>query len=208
MTPTVTKRGACILAWSAVILIPLTIWLGLGLPWHERIGQQDTEISIHEDQILRYRRLLVSVPRLRAELDQERSNEDVKAFYYDAETPALAGAELQRELQDMVRSAGARLINTQFLPAGAEERPPRVRIRTQLQGDTAALLDVLFQIEQARPFLFVDQMSVRSTSRGATAAQRNTRTRSRARRTPSRSKPPGQLTIRLDIFGYALGGTK
>ena len=143
MTAVRSKRGTCILVWVATLLIPASLILGVGWPWMERVSELDREISSHEDQILRYRRLLATLPRLRSELDQERSNEDLKAFYYDAQTPALAGAQLQRELQDMVRGAGARLVNTQFLPAGSEEQPPRVQVRTQLQGKTPALLDVL-----------------------------------------------------------------
>jgi general secretion pathway protein M len=199
-----TKRRqlACILAWSAAILLPVAVLSGIGIPWWQRVVELDTQIASREDQIVRYRRLLASLPQLRAELERERSNEEFKAFYYEAETPALAGAQLQRELQDIIRDAGARLINAQFLPGGADEQPPRVRIRTQLQGETDALLDVLFAIEQARPFLFVDQMSVRSTVR---RTARTTR-RVRGRRTPVRSQPQGQLTIRLDVYGFALGG--
>lgn len=204
MTAVRSKRGTCILAWVATLLIPASLILGVGWPWMERVSELDREISSHEDQILRYRRLLATLPRLRSELDQERSNEDLKAFYYDAQTPALAGAQLQRELQDMVRGAGARLVNTQFLPAGSEEQPPRVQVRTQLQGKTPALLDVLYSIEQARPFLFVDQMSLRSTSRSTVRRA----PRRRGRRAPVRKRPQGALTIRLDVFGYALGGTQ
>jgi general secretion pathway protein M len=199
-----TKRKylSCTLAWSAILLLPIGVIFGVGVPWWERVAELDRQIATGEDKIHRYQRLIASLPRLQAELEQERSNEEVKAFYYEAETPALAGAQLQREVQDMVREAGARLINAQFLPAGADEQPPRVRIRTQLQGKTDALLDVLFEIERARPFLFVDQMSVRASAR------RTSRTSHRAqgRRTPVRTRRnQGQLTIRLDVFGYALG---
>jgi general secretion pathway protein M len=198
-----SKRGGCILAWSVAVLIPLAVVAGIGLPWAGRVAELDAEIASRDDQMARYRQMLASLPTLRAELEQERSNEDVKSFYYDAETPALAGAELQRELQDMVRGAGARLINTQFLPGGAEEEPPRVRIRAQLQGTTEALLEVLYRIEEARPFLFVDQLSVRANARRTIRAN----PRIRGRRTPIQ-RQDGALTVRLDIFGYALGGGK
>ena len=205
MIASLDERGTCVLAWVVAILLPGLLLVGLVWPLVQRNTELDAEIADRQEQIARYQRLLASLPRLRAELEQERSNEDVKAFYYDAETPALAGAQLQRELQAMVRDADARLINTQFLPAGAEERPPRVRIRTQLRGDTQDLLDLVYSIEQARPFLFVDQMSVRSTSRRATGRS----SRVRGRRTPARNpNAQGELTIRLDIFGYALGASK
>jgi general secretion pathway protein M len=79
-----------------------------------------------------------------------------------------------------------------------EEQPQRVRIRTQLQGTTDELLDVLYRIESARPFLFVDQMSIRSTS-----PRRSTIRRRVSQRRVEQNV--GQLTVRLDIFGYILG---
>lgn len=192
------KWGPCLLAWSAAILIPGGLLLGIGLPWHQQMAELDAETESVVDQIQRYERLLATIPRLRTELERERNNEEVKAFYFNASTAALAGAQLQGTIQEMVQAAGARLVNSQFLPAEPNEQPPRVRIRAQVQGDTEALLDVLYNIEQARPFLFVDQLSVRSTSR-----------RERRDRRQRGDSPPPQvqqeLTIRLDVFGYALG---
>jgi len=77
-----------------------------------------------------------------------------------------------------------------------------VRIRTQIQGSTDTLLNVLYEIEQARPFLFVDQVSVRSSARPDMPAQ--VLPGRRARRPPVNQG--GELTVRLDIFGFALGG--
>jgi general secretion pathway protein M len=194
--------GSCILAWAAALFVPAALVFGIAWPWLERLGTLEREIESLDDQTVRYRRLLQTLPALQAELEQVRSNEDVKAYYFDAKTPALAGAQLQREVQEMVKSSGGRVVSTQILPAPADEQPPKVHVRAQIQGTTDALLDVLYQIEQARPFLFVDQMSVRSTSR-RTAAKRNPRTRGRHRSV--RRRPQGRLTVRLDVFGYALG---
>jgi general secretion pathway protein M len=197
----VEGKGACIIAWGLALLIPAVLVAGIGWPWMQRIEALEREITTGEDQLLRYRRLIATLPALRAELEQVRSNEAVKAFYYDAPTPQLAGAQLQREIQDMVKQAGARLVSAQVLPAKPEEQPPKVSIRTQIQGDTEALFEVLYRIEQARPFLFVDQLSVRSTARRVVRSP----ARVRGRRTPVRRPPQTQLTVRLDIFGYALG---
>jgi general secretion pathway protein M len=60
------------------------------------------------------------------------------------------------------------------------------------------LLDILYDIEQARPFLFVDQLSVRATTR---------RDRRRNRNDPQ-PQVQQELTIRIDVFGYALGGSR
>jgi general secretion pathway protein M len=103
----------------------------------------------------------------------------------------------------MVKASGGRLVSTQILPPPEDEQPPKVQVRAQIQGTTDVLLDVLYEIEKARPFLFVDQMSVRSTSRPRVAA--NPRARGRQRHRSVRRKSQGLLTVRLDVFGYALG---
>ncbi len=195
---TLSKWSGCILAWSAAILIPGAVLIGIGWPWHQRMAQLENETESVTNQINRYQRLITTIPRLKAELDRERNNQEIKAFYYDAPTAALAGAQLQSSIQEMVQAAGARLVNTQFLPAEPNEQPPRVRIRAQIQGDTNSLLDVLYSIEHARPFLFVDQLSIRSTTR----RERRVR-RPGADNSPAETKQ--ELTIRLDVFGYALG---
>lgn len=199
MTLSLGMKGRCILAWAAALLIPLALITAVAWPWANRLGELERDIAAREEQILRYRGLIATLPALRAELERVRSNEDVRAFYFDAPTPALAGAQLQRELQQIVKAAGARLVSTQILPSVDDERPQKVRVRTQMQGETDALLEVLFRIEQARPFLFVDQLSVRSTSR------RVVRRSSRLRGRRAVRQDTGKLTVRLDIFGYALG---
>jgi general secretion pathway protein M len=189
----------CIGAWAAVLLIPLLLIAAVVVPWWQRMETLDAAYADGVDQLYRYQRLMATLPGLRAELAREQQNDEFKAFYFDAETPALAGARLQSEVQEMVRAAGARPISTQILPVDADEQPPRVRIRTQFQGTTDELLDVLHRIESARPFLFVDQLSIRSTT------PRRPSVRGRAVRRLTQPTV-GQLTVRLDVFGYSLGG--
>ena len=197
MSKPLPARVRCLLILAPVVLIPALLIIAVVGPWARAMTELDDEIASRADQVLRYERLIATLPGMRAELDQVLANQELKAFYFDAQTSALAGAQLQREVQDMVQTAGGRLISTQILPSAAAEQPQRVNIRAQLQGDVETLLEVLHRIEQARPFLFVDQISVRAT-------QRRTVRRARARGA-SASQQEGQLTVRLDVFGYALG---
>jgi len=196
------RKGSCILAWALTLAVPIAVAVAIGWPWLARIGALEEEIGSLDEQITRYYRLLKTLPVLEAELEQVRSNKDVEGFYFDAKTPALAGAELQRQVQGMVESSGGRVVSTQVLPSNKNEQPPTVRVRTQMQGSTEELLDVLYQVEKARPFLFVDQLTVRAPRQTTNVDRyRNSRVRR-----PVRERPrPMQLTIRLDVFGYALG---
>jgi general secretion pathway protein M len=192
-------RLSCLAAWSLALLLPALLLLSIALPWWQNKQALDDQLERDRDQLQRYRQLVATLPTLRAELERERANDDFKAFYFDAETPGLAGARLQSEVQEVVRSAGARPISAQILPVDPKEQPPRVRIRIQLQGSTQQLLDVLYEVEDARPFLFVDQVSVRATARRARAQVR------RNLRRPQANTQVGELTVRLDVFGYTLG---
>lgn len=196
-----SRKGFCLLAWGIVILLPILLVASVALPWTQRLVGLDEAIADAEDQLSRYRRLIATLPLLRAEIDEVNSNEDFKAFYFEAPTPALAGAELQRKVQDIVNAAAGRLISTQLLPQQEDEHPPRVRVRAQIQGSTETLLRCLYEIERARPFLFVDQISVRSSARPE-LPERVVRGR-RVRR--ARPNQAAELTVRLDIFGFALG---
>jgi general secretion pathway protein M len=202
MTRTAPSRWSCALAWTLLVLVPLLVLAAVALPWLQRMEGLDESISAAEDQLLRYRRLVATLPMLRAELDKVNSNRDFKAFYFSAKTPALAGADLQRKVQDIVSAAQGRLISTQLLPEEKEEQPARVRLRTQIQGSTDTLLQVLYRIEESRPFLFVEQVSVRSSARPEQPEQvAGVRP---VRRMPANEA--GELTVRLDIFGFTLPG--
>ena len=200
--PNPSSRVFCILMWVVVITVPLMILAGIMIPWANKLSSLEQRISTSEDQLTHYRRLVQTLPRLKDELERVRNNTSFKEFYFKAPTPALAGAQLQRQVQEIVTAAKGRLVSTQILPEEKSEDPPRVRVRTQIQGSTEALLDVLYQIEQARPFLFVEQLSVRSSARPQLPEQ-NLRGRF-ARRLPANLA--GDLTVRLDILGFALAG--
>jgi len=193
----------CLFAWMLLLLVPVALGIGIAWPWLERLGTLDGEIERTRDQLERYQRLVATLPTLRSELEQVSNNQSFKAFYFSAATHALAGAGLQQKVQDMVKEAGGRLVSTQILPSVPNEEPPTVRVRVQLQGSTDQLFDVLYKIEEARPFLFVDQLSIRSMVQPERAVT-NEQTR-RVRR--GRPKPATEdLTVRLDIFGFTLGG--
>lgn len=196
MTLKLHPKIVCALVWLLLVMVPLLLLAGILLPWTSQIAELNTRIATGEDQLARYRRLLQTLPGLQAELEQVRSNDAFKAFYFNAPTPALAGAQLQSQVQTIVTAAKGSLVSTQLLPEEKSENPPRVRVRTQIQGSTETLLDVLHQIEQARPFLFVEQLSIRSSARPDLPGA--------PRRMPR--SPTGELTVRLDIFGFTLGG--
>ena len=73
---------------------------------------------------------------------------------------------------------------------------PEWRVRT---GDYR----VLYRIEDTRPFLFVDQLSIRSTAQPARPAP-PPQLRGRPPPRLPNAAPAGDLTVRIDLFGFVL----
>lgn len=185
-----------------MLLLPTLLTAAVVTPWARQAAELDEAIAVERGKIKRLHSLLAELPVLEAELERERNNDETKAFYFDAPTEALASARLQSELQQMVEAAGGQLTSRQILPADTDEQPPKIRVRVRLRAETPALRDLLYAIETARPFMFVDQLSIRSLSRST-----STRSSSRARRGRLRANSnTGEIDVRqLEVFGYWLG---
>ncbi|WP_232424031.1 type II secretion system protein GspM [Imhoffiella purpurea] len=191
----------CLIVWLSGVAVLLGMLGGILLPWADGNADLNERISGTQDQLVRYRRILQSRPALESELQKVRNNDSYKAFYFNAPTKSLAGAQLQSLVQDIVNTAQGRLVSTQLLNQQDQaSSPARISVRTQIQGSTDALLTILYQIEQARPFLFIERMSIRSSARPIVVNQNNARL-------PVRRPPMNrdELTVRLDIFGFTLG---
>ncbi|MTW22373.1 type II secretion system protein GspM [Allochromatium palmeri] len=202
MTPkSSASRPFCLAVLGTVVLLPLLLLAAIAVPWLNRISTLNDTIATNSDQLQRYQRLVRTLPALQAELEQARTNDDFDAFYFKAPTQALAGAQLQTRIQEIVTAASGRLISTQILPPESQETPLRIRVRTQIQGSTETLMEVIYALDQARPFLFIERLSVRSSARPITNANP-----ALARRRLVANQG-GELTMRLDIYGFVLGGS-
>lgn len=197
------QRRQCIIAWLTMASVILAVAAASILPWTFKLLELERSMTKSQDQIVRYRRMVNTLPAVQAALAREQENDELAELSINASTPALAGAQLQRDLQEFVRASEARPISAQVLPVNASDQPPRVRVRIQLQGDTEQLLQLLLKLEQARPLFFVEQMSIRSAAVPAgTAASRSLARRRGARR--GQSGQAGDLTVRLDVYGYSV----
>ena len=185
-------------------LVPVALGLGVAWPWLERMAVLRRGHRPRPRPACPLPALVATLPSLRAELEAVNNNQDFKAFYFDAQTPALAGATLQQKVQDIVKAAGSRLVSTQILPTTLASSRLTVRVRIQLQGPRSSCSRSSTSSSSPGPFC----LSIRSRcapwfSRSA-RSQPDERNR-QVRRPPSRPETE-DLTVRLDIFGYALGG--
>lgn len=157
-----TPVGRCVVLIAGAILIPTSIALTLALAWWQQ--WQSAQVQLHQTRraIAHEQRRLAQLPGLRAAVQAAAASPPLAGLAFEAATPALIGAQLQRRLQAMVRGAGARVISTQILPARAGDGPVMVKARMQMQSSLEALLAVLSRLEAAEPVIFIDKLSVRA----------------------------------------------
>jgi general secretion pathway protein M len=141
------------------LLPPLwfVVWLA-GTLLDMRAGYSD-EIERLEPRIARMQGLMSHA----AELEQAAAEggSDVLELVYPAKQDSGAvSAALQKNLREMVASAGLAITNSQILPVREGEAFDQIAVRLTLSGDMAALDLALAEIAAYEPLLLVEDLDV------------------------------------------------
>jgi general secretion pathway protein M len=86
-----------------------------------------------------------------------------KAFL-NAQTPGLASAQLEAYLSQLVQDQQASLISSSVQQATRSDAPDAVRIQANLEVPYEALQTLLYKLETGTPYVFVESMTVQTTS--------------------------------------------
>lgn len=172
--------AAVVVAVIAAIVVPL--WLA-----HRHY---DSALADMTDRLDRYRRLAATRPEVARNLESVRAK-DSRRFYLRSGGASLAAAEIQEQLRGLIEASGGRLI-TMGAPAAKDDgRYRQVTVNLQMTASIHALRRILHALESGMPYLFVDNLMVRS-------------------QVPSNYKPvPGtepEMFVQFDLSGYALTG--
>ena len=108
------------------------------------------------------------------------------------DSEALAGAELQELIKQIVLASGGRPESSEVLSVSTTDPLERITVRVRFAASVPALQRVVHRIESGRPLLFVDSLDVR-----AKQVRRNKR-----QIDPSQ---PVLLKVSLDLYGYRRG---
>jgi general secretion pathway protein M len=125
--------------------------------------------------------------RLRRDVQLLKERQDAAAGLLQAASEAIAGAQLQNRLKEVVGAAQGELRSTQTLPSRDDGNFRRITVRGQLSLSLAALQQVLYTLEAASPYLFLDNVAVQ-----ARADERD----------KDRAESDGLLDVRFDLSGY------
>lgn len=123
---------------------------------------------------------------VRKQID-ERAQIDIGAFLFDAETHALAGADLQGRLRQLLEAEGGTIVSSAFRPALADAGPlDPITVTVRLRCSVDTLVRVLHGLEGQVPVLFIGSLVVQK--------------RHRPDRQPRDTSD--ELDVELDVTGY------
>ena len=176
----------------AAVLLLLTVLLAVYTLLVEpiNVGYDETSQDIEEarDQLARFERAAAMRPALLKQIKEFEAQQDALGYFLSGGTDALAAADLQDRVNDLIAGEGGTLQSIQPMPGVEEEGLTRITLHVQMTGTTETLFDVLYALESGSPVLFIDEVDIRnrsSISAGADAGG-----------------DAGILTVAFDLSGY------
>jgi general secretion pathway protein M len=151
----------------------------------------DAALADIADKYDRYRRVAGTRPEVAKQLEAMRAK-DARKFFLRSGGAALSAAEAQEAIRTLIEQNGGRLVTMQAPTSREEGRYRQVSVNVQLAANVFALRKILHAIENHTPFLFIDNLQVRT-------------------QVPFNFRPaPGaepEMYVTFDASGYALTGS-
>lgn len=171
--------GAVVLLFVFSVIVPIA-----GVSRENRESIEELEFRLQ-----RYLKIIRSKEELLDRAEEVRAQIAEEGYFSMRETAALASADMQKMIKEIVAKAGGQLTSTQVVPVQEGEEFPRIAIKVRISGSIDVLREVLYEVESARPLLIVENLNIQPI-RGV----RNRLTR--------QLEPSDQLNVTLDMAGF------
>ena len=127
--------------------------------------QLATDMQDLREQQLRFRQTTAEKPEIEKRLAEVKSYEQGnQAFLAESDPNAASAALIQRLKQAMSEhaknEARCQNVGTQSFNSGEEELYKRVTVQARLKCDLEPLAAILYDLENGKPYLFVDQVMI------------------------------------------------
>jgi general secretion pathway protein M len=148
-----------------IALIGLLLWLVVA-PLLSRFQSDEEVISSLQQRLSVYQRMVAELPAQEARLNELKRENPFGRLVFAESRPALASAELQQQIGQLIGEIGAQVISTQILSreeAGAAL--PAVGLKVHMRGENEQLVRLLYELANHEPLLLVENIVVLSNPR-------------------------------------------
>lgn len=175
------------LALGLLLLVVVAAIAAVAVPTWLLHRHYDQALHEYGDKLERFRRIASTRPEVARQLEVMRTK-DSRRFFLRSGAVAFSGAEAQEIVRGMIEQNGGRLISMQAPVPREEGRYRQITLNVAFTANIISLRKIVNAIEGNTPFLFVDNMMVRSQ------VQSNFR--------PSPGAEP-EMYVTLDVSGYS-----
>ena len=195
LSPAVSRLAAI----GIFLVLLIAVLLYAVLPVWNYYADKVAEVKFQHDRIQHIEYLISNEDKLNAQLEQiEREKSDGNLFLV-GNKPAIASANLREFVTDTVKKSGAQIISSQEYKAEAIPETTAIGLQLHVSGEVKELMELVHALESSRPVIFIDELSIRSSSSRVKSARR------RGSNTASEEK--NSLDIDMNIVGYLAGST-
>jgi hypothetical protein len=181
------RRALALALFAAALAL---VAMGIVGPAIARFELLQASVADGAAALQRFTAVAARLPRLQAEDAALTRAFATQGGFLQATNESLIAAELQNRIKRAVESNGAQLKSTQILPIGDENGMRKVTARVEVEGNTAALERIWYEMETGTPDLFITTFDIE---------QRQVRR--------ERTGPPIYMVdARFELAAYARGG--
>ena len=130
-------------------------------------GAPYLRLAALNEEVAESRQLLAALQAQMARQFASGGGADPAALMLQGETAGIAGATLQRLVNEHVSAAGGQASSFQLLPPREAGSATRLALGFAMRIDIRGLRDVLHAIETGEPLLFVDDIAIRMPENAA-----------------------------------------
>lgn len=189
-----TPQQSRMLALSLLLALVALIIASIAVPvfWLHRHYDQPIEQQL--DLLARYSRIGATAPGLTKQLEALKAK-GARGFFLKNSVPALAASEVQEMVKGVIENNGGKIATMQIPEYKDDGNYRRVTVNIQMNAKISAAQKIFYALETQRPYLFLDNISIRQTvwqaPRGAIILG-----------------PEPEFLVQFDVAGYAVLGAK
>lgn len=166
MNATLDKKRQRQLAVGLLVAVVLVLLSLTAVPIWAANSSRQARLDDGMERLQRYEQIAARdeklLPQYEALIRQQKS----AGNHLRSDTPAVAGAELQRLVKTIASANSTQIMSTQILPIAEEHGFVRVALNVRLRGTLPAIIKSFYDIETDDVFMFLDNVSLRDNMIG------------------------------------------
>ena len=152
----------------AAVLILLSV---TALPIWAAHASRDARLADLAERLQRYERVAAHDDELLPQYETLIARQKSSGHHLRSDTPAVAGAELQRLVKSSTSANDTQIASTQIQPFGDELGFVRVTLKVRLRGTLPAILRSFYAIETDDVHMFLENVVLRDNVAGRAETQ-------------------------------------